>query len=88
MQLSQQRQPRGVGLVANEALRDGLTNEEALKRVLAAFPNARTNTCNISWYRMKLRAAGEVVQTSRAIKQARRTRPIGLAGSSAWAHAS
>lgn len=73
MQATQQRQPRGVGMVANAALRDGLTNEEALQRVLAAFPNARTNTGCINWYRRKLRAAGEAVQTSRAIKKARRT---------------
>lgn len=72
MHATQQRQPRGVGMVANEALRDGLTNEEALQRVLSAFPNARTNIGNISWYRMKLRAAGEAVETSRAIKKARR----------------
>ena len=72
MDSKQESQPRGIGMVANEALRDGLTNEEALKRVLAAFPNARTNTGCINWYRRKLRAAGEAVQTSRAIKQARR----------------
>ena len=31
-----------IGSVANEAIREGLTNEQALERVLAEFPFART----------------------------------------------
>ena len=53
-----------IGSVANEAIREGLTNEQALERVLAEFAYARTTKATIGKYRRMLRSEGEQVPTS------------------------
>ena len=50
--------------VAGAAIREGLTNEQALERVLAAFPYARTTKASIGKYRHMLRSQGEDVPTA------------------------
>ena len=61
---------RGVGVIAEEAIRAGLTNEEALANVLAELPNQKTSIASINWYRNKLRADDKSVPTSRQLKRA------------------
>ena len=53
-----------IGSVANDAIREGLTNEQALERVLAEFPYARTTKATIGKYRRMLRSKGEEVPTA------------------------
>lgn len=65
-----------IGHVAEQAMREGLTNQEALDRVLAQFPEAKTSAASIAWYRVKLRKAGEEVPTD---IEARRDRQARLA---------
>ena len=55
---------RTIGSVANDAIREGLTNEQALERVLAEFPYARTTKATIGKYRRMLRSGGEQVPTA------------------------
>lgn len=76
-----------VGNVAFSALREGLTNQEVLQKVLKAYPNARTNVSCISWYRNKLRALGEPIPTARALTKARRLALKDLVHSTIQAHA-
>ena len=52
-----------IGAVAGDAIREGLTNEQALERVLEEFPYARTTKATIGKYRRMLRNAGEDVPT-------------------------
>lgn len=61
-----------IGRVAEKALRDGLSNEEVLAAVKAAFPESSTSMASINWYRNKLRSEGEDVKTSRQIRKERR----------------
>lgn len=67
-----------IGSVANDAIREGLTNEQALERVLAEFPYARTTKATIGKYRRMLRSKGEEVPTA---AQARAEATIGQASS-------
>lgn len=53
-----------IGSVASDAIREGLTNEQALERVLAEFPYARTTKHTIGKYRRMLRNGGEPVPTA------------------------
>lgn len=53
-----------IGSVASDAIREGLTNEQALERVLAEFPYARTTKATIGKYRRMLRSKGEEVPTA------------------------
>ena len=53
-----------IGAIASEAIRQGLTNEQALERVLAEFPYARTTKATIGKYRRMLRDEGEDVPTA------------------------
>ncbi len=65
-----------IGAVAGAAIREGLTNEQALKRVLAEFPYARTTKATIGKYRRMLRNAGEDVPTAaRARTEAKQGQP-------------
>jgi len=61
-----------IGRVAEQALRDGLSNEEVLAAVKKAFPESSTSMASINWYRNKLRSEGYDVKTSRAIRKERR----------------
>ena len=68
-----------IGSVASDAIREGLTNEEALDRVLAEFPYARTTKATIGKYRRMLWSRGEEVPTAAQAraeaKGGRRTAP-------------
>lgn len=61
----------GVGRVACEAIRAGMTNAEALEHVQASFPGARTTLACISWYRSEMRKLGEKVMMARELKVVR-----------------
>lgn len=50
---------RNISFVAREAIREGLSNAEALARVKAEFPDANTTVSSIAWYRNDLRKKGE-----------------------------
>lgn len=56
----------GVGAVAMEAILAGATNEEALKKVMKAFPNCSSNLSCMSWYRGKLAKEGKLRPTKAA----------------------
>lgn len=59
---------RGVGTVAQEAIKAGKTNEEALEAVKAEFPDANTTLSSVNWYRNKMRAENKSIPTSRELK--------------------
>jgi len=61
-----------IGRVAEQALHDGLSNEEVLAAVKTAFPESSTSMASVNWYRNKLRAEGHDVKTSRDIRKERR----------------
>jgi hypothetical protein len=65
----QKVEKRGVGKAALEAIRAGMTNEEALEAVKAEFPEAKTSLPSINWYRNKLRSDGEDIPTARELKK-------------------
>ena len=44
-----------IGAAAEKAIKDGASNEGALKEVKENFPQAATSMASISWYRSKLR---------------------------------
>jgi hypothetical protein len=67
-----------VGNVAEEAIRGGATDGEALEAVRAAFPGARTTPDGIAFYRSRLRKAGEPVPTSSEVKRSRAAEPTPL----------
>lgn len=48
-----------ISSVARDAIREGLSNADALERVLAEFPEAKTTVASIAWYRNDLRKKGE-----------------------------
>lgn len=47
-----------VGWMAEEAIRAGYSNAEALELVREMFPHARTSPASIAWYRSQMRARG------------------------------
>ena len=61
---------RGVGTVAQEAIRAGKSNEEALAAVLAEFPEAKTSLQTISWYRNDMRKSDSSIPSGRQIRAA------------------
>ncbi len=62
---------RGVGTAAQEAIKSGMTNEEALAAVKKEFPDRKTSLASINWYRNKMRADGvKGVKTARELKKA------------------
>ena len=58
-----------IGSVAENAIRSGANNAQALHAVLRVFPKAKTSMACISWYRQKLRRDGEPVPTAREMKE-------------------
>ena len=59
-QAEEQKAPkRNISAVAREAIREGLSNADALAKVKAEFPDANTTTASIAWYRNDLRKKGE-----------------------------
>jgi hypothetical protein len=72
MEGTNKRRNLGIGKLAQQAIRSGMTNEETLLAVLAAFPDARTTVGCIRWYRNRMRKRGEDVPTSREVVANRR----------------
>jgi post-segregation antitoxin (ccd killing protein) len=62
---------RTIGALAEAEIRNGLTNDEVLERVLGKFPHAQTTRDSIAWYRSRLRREDPEVVTDREA-QARR----------------
>ncbi|MEM7120549.1 MAG: ribbon-helix-helix protein, CopG family [Pseudomonadota bacterium] len=62
---------RSIGDVAEEYIREGLTNAEVLEAVRERFPEARTSMQSVAFYRSRLRKAGENVMSD---AEARRDR--------------
>ena len=61
---------RGVGVAAVEAIKSGMTNEEALVAVQEEFPDGKTSLASINWYRNRLRSDGDKsVKTARELKK-------------------
>ena len=58
-----------IGAVAQKAIIDGATNEDALKAVKRKFPQAATSMASISWYRSKLRNEDASVPTNREARE-------------------
>lgn len=63
---------RGRGDAAMDAIRAGLTNEEALKAVLEEFPDAKTSVASVGWYRNQLRQEDKSIPTARELKKKRK----------------
>ncbi|MCQ8186437.1 hypothetical protein [Parvularcula maris] len=57
--------------VAEEAIREGLTNEETMARVREKCPGSSPTPASISWYRTRLRKNGEPVKTDAEAKVTR-----------------
>lgn len=62
------RDTRNIEKVAEDAIRRGLSNQEALDEVLRVHPNAKTKIASITWYRNRLRSNGENVPMAREIE--------------------
>lgn len=58
-EVAEKEPKRNISFVAREAIREGLSNAEALARVKAEFPDANTTVSSIAWYRNDLRKKGE-----------------------------
>lgn len=59
-----------ISSVARAAILEGLSNADALERVLAEFPDAKTTTASIAWYRNDLRKKGHDVPSPARPKKA------------------
>ena len=68
--LFSERWPK-IGAFAEQQLRKGKTNAEALEAVRAKFPGSATSLGSISWYRSKLRRTDASVPTDRQAREAR-----------------
>ncbi len=66
-----------INSIASDAIREGLTNEQVLERVLTEFPYARTTKATIGKYRRMLIDEGEDVPTAAQARAeaGRRTAP-------------
>ena len=58
-----------IGKVAEKAIGDGSTNDEALTKVQAAFPHAKTSRESIAWYRAKMRKKDPKIPTDREARE-------------------
>lgn len=58
-----------IGKVAEQAIGDGASNEDALKAVKKKFPQAATSMASISWYRSKLRKEKPNILTDREARE-------------------
>ena len=63
--------PKGktVGGVASEAILAGDDNEQALKKVMKAFPDCSSNVGCMAWYRNKLRKEGKLKVPQKAARR-------------------
>ena len=57
-----------IGSVAQQAIKDGLNNEEALAAVIKKFPDADTKVSSINWYRNRMRRENSRVPSARDLK--------------------
>lgn len=62
---------RGVGAAIKDAIRNGMTNEEALQTALDEFPDAKTTLPSVAWYRNDMRKRGEKIPTARELSRQR-----------------
>ncbi len=60
---------RGIGDAAADAIKSGLTNEEALEAVKKEFPDANTSVASVGWYRNQIRQTDKSVPTARELKK-------------------
>lgn len=58
-----------ISAVAEKAIIDGASNEDALKAVKKKFPQAATSMASISWYRSKLRKERPDILTDRQARE-------------------
>ena len=63
----------GVGQLARALIANGLTNKQVVEEILKAKPLAKTTTESVSWYRSKMRSAGEDVPTDRDARELQRS---------------
>ena len=70
------RDTRNIEKVAEDAIRRGLSNQEALDEVLRVHPNAKTKIASVMWYRNRLRSNGENVPKAREIEADAGATPI------------
>ena len=62
---------RAIYEVAENAIRDGRTDDEALAIVKAEFPEGKTTIACIRWYRSRLRRGGEDIPLNSEVKRMR-----------------
>ena len=60
-----------IGKLAEKAIGDGATNDEALQKARAAFPHAKTTRESIAWYRARMRKEDRQVPTDREARERR-----------------
>lgn len=65
---------RTIGAAVLEFMLDGATNEEALAKAQAEFPDAKPSPASISWYRNKFRTDGHSIPTARELRAAEKKR--------------
>jgi len=68
---------RTIGAAVLEFMLDGATNEEALAKAQAEFPDAKPSPASISWYRNKFRQDGHSIPTARELRAAEKKRTEG-----------
>lgn len=73
------RDARNIEKVAEDAIRRGLSNQDALAEVLRIHPSAKTKIASISWYRNRLRSNGEDIPMARNIEAAEPVAPARVA---------
>lgn len=64
-----------IGTVASAAILDGADNEQALAKVMKAFPDCSSNLGCMSWYRNKLRRSGQLKVTKSETSAANKPAP-------------
>ena len=69
--LAEGRWKKTIGSVAERAILDRMTNQEALEKVLDQFEDAATSLASIAWYRAKLRREAKDVPTDRQARLAK-----------------
>lgn len=65
----------GVGEFVKAQILAGKDNDKILELVAAKFPEAKTSSASINWYRSALRQAGETVPTTRKPKAEKPAKP-------------
>ena len=63
-----------IGALAKDCIKEGLSDEEALQRVKAAFPTKSTRIESIRWYRSQMRKHDKNTPTNSQLMMRRRNR--------------